>query len=70
MEYDKLIEKIKKALKVTRKLELYEKMDLENILKEAWRDGYDTGFDEVEEDAREKIRFYVFEALKRLTDRF
>ena len=31
----------------------------ENILKEAWRDGYDTGFDEAEEDAREKYNFTV-----------
>ncbi len=57
MEYDELIEKIKEALKITRKLELYEKMDLENILKEAWCDGYDTGFDEAEEDAKEKYDF-------------
>lgn len=57
MTYDELIEKIKEALKITRKLELYEKMDLENILKEAWRDGYNTGFDEAEEDARGKYNF-------------
>ncbi len=57
MEYSELIEKIKEALKITRKLELYEKADLENIIKEAWRDGYDTGFDEAEEDAREKYNF-------------
>lgn len=57
MEYDELIEKIKEALKITRKLEIYEKADLQAILKEAWRDGYDTGFDEVEEDAREKYNF-------------
>ena len=57
MEYDELIEKIKDALKITRKLELYEKADLQAILKEAWRDGYDTGFDEAEEDAREKYDF-------------
>ena len=57
MKYDELIEKIKETLKITRELELYEKMDLENILKEAWRDGYDTGFDEAEEDAREKYDF-------------
>jgi len=59
MEYDELIEKIKEALKITRKLEIYEKADLQAILKEAWRDGYDTGFDEAEEDAREKYNFYV-----------
>lgn len=57
MEYNELIEKIKDALKITRKFEIYEKTDLENILKEAWRDGYDTGFDEAEEDAREKYDF-------------
>lgn len=57
MEYDELIEKIKEALKITRKLELYEKADLQAILKEAWGDGYDTGFDEAEEDAREKYDF-------------
>ena len=34
MEYDELIEKIKDALKIT-KLELYEKADLQAILKEA-----------------------------------
>ena len=59
MEYDELIEKIKEALKITRKLEIYEKADLQAILKEAWRDGYDTGFDEAEEDAREKYNFTV-----------
>ena len=56
MEYDELIEKIKDALKIT-KLEIYEKADLRAILKEAWSDGYETGFDEVEEDAREKYDF-------------
>lgn len=57
MEYDELIEKIKEALKITHELKCWEKMDLENILKEAWRDGYDAGFDEAEEDAREKHDF-------------
>lgn len=52
MEYDELIDKIKDALKIT-KLEIYEKADLQAILKEAWLDGYETGFDEAEEDARE-----------------
>ena len=49
MQYDELIEKIKDALKITRELELYEKADLRAILKEAWRDGYETGFEEAEE---------------------
>lgn len=56
MEYDELIEKIKDALKIT-KLEIYEKADLRAILKEAWLDGYEAGFDEAEEDAREKYDF-------------
>lgn len=56
MEYDELIDKIKDALKIT-KLEIYEKADLQAILKEAWSDGYETGFDEAEEDAREKCDF-------------
>lgn len=41
MEYDELIDKIKDALKIT-KLEIYEKADLQAILKEAWLDGYET----------------------------
>lgn len=56
MEYDKLIDKIKDALKIT-KLKIYEKADLQAILKEAWLDGYEAGFDEAEEDAREKYDF-------------
>ena len=56
MEYDELIDKIKDALKIT-ELEIYEKADLQAILKEAWLDGYEAGFDEAEEDAREKYDF-------------
>ena len=55
MEYDELIDKIKDALKITRELELYEKADLQAILKEAWLDGYETGFEEAEE--KEKRNF-------------
>lgn len=51
MEYDELIEKIKDALKIT-KLEIYEKADLQAILKEAWLDGYEEGFDEGEENGK------------------
>lgn len=51
MEYSEFIEKIKDALKITRELEVYEKMDLRSILKEAWCDGYEVGFEEGEEDA-------------------
>ena len=56
MEYDELIDKIKDALKIT-KLEIYEKMDLRDILKEAWRDGYETGFDEAEENAKRNFDY-------------
>ena len=56
MEYYELIDKIKDTLKIT-KLEIYEKADLRAILKEAWLDGYEAGFDEAEVDAREKYDF-------------
>ena len=48
MEYDELINKIKDTRKIT-KLEIYEKADLRAILKEAWCDGYEAGFEEAEE---------------------
>lgn len=66
MEYDELIEKIKDALKITRELELYEKADLRAILKEAWLNGYEAGFEEGEENAKEVS---IIE-LKRLTNGF
>ena len=56
MEYDELIEKIKDALKIT-KLEIYEKADLQAILKEAWLDGYETGFEEGEENAKRNFDY-------------
>ena len=56
MEYDELIEKIKDALKIT-KLELYEKMDLQAILKEAWLDGYEAGFEDGEEDGKKNFDY-------------
>lgn len=56
MEYDELIDKIKDALKIT-KLEIYEKADLQTILKEAWLDGYETGFDEAEENAKRNFDY-------------
>lgn len=65
MEYDELIDKIKDALKIT-KLEIYEKMDLQVILKEAWLDGYNVGFKEGEENGKE---ISIIE-LKRLTNGF
>ena len=57
MEYDELIDKIKDALKITREFELYEKADLRAILKEAWLDGYETGFDEGEENGKRKFDY-------------
>lgn len=57
MEYDELIDKIKDALKITRKLELYEKADLKAILKEAWCDGYEAGFEESEENVKRNFDY-------------
>lgn len=51
MEYNP-IEKIKEALKITRKLEFYEKMDLQNILEEAYNKGREVGYDRGYEDGR------------------
>lgn len=65
MEYDELIDKIKDALKIT-KLEIYEKADLQAILKEDWCDGYETGFEEGEENGKE---ISIIE-IKRLTNGF
>ena len=56
MEYDELINKIKDTLKIT-KLEIYEKADLQAILKEAWSDGYEAGFDEGEENAERNFDY-------------
>ena len=58
MEYDELIDKIKDALKIT-KLEIYEKADLQAILKEAWLDGYEAGFDEAEENGKRNFDYWV-----------
>ena len=57
MEYNELIEKIKYALKITRELELYEKVDLQAILKEAWSDGYEAGFEEGEENGKRNFDY-------------
>lgn len=56
MEYDELINKIKDTLKIT-KLEIYEKADLRAVLKEAWLDGYEVGFDEGEENAERNFDY-------------
>lgn len=57
MEHDELIEKIKYTLKITRELEFYEKVDLQAILKEAWLDGYEAGFDEGEENGKRNFDY-------------
>lgn len=57
MEYNELIDKIKDALKITRELEIYEKADLQAILKEAWSDGYEAGFDEGEENGKRNFDY-------------
>ena len=57
MEYDELIEKIKDALKITRELEIYEKADLRAILEEAWRDGYEAGLEEGEENEKRNFDY-------------
>lgn len=56
MKYDELIDRIKDALKIT-KLEIYEKADLRDILKEVWRDGYEAGFEEGEENAKRSFDY-------------
>lgn len=56
MECDELIDKIKDALKIT-KLEIYEKADLQAILKEVWYDGYEAGLDEAEENAERNFDY-------------
>lgn len=57
MEYNESIEKIKDALKITRELELYEKADLQAILKEAWYEGYEAGFEEGEENGKRNFDY-------------
>ena len=56
MGYDELIDKIKDALKIT-KLEIYEKADLRAILKEAWLNGYETGFEEGEKNGKRNFDY-------------
>lgn len=57
MKYDKLIEEIKDALKITCELEIYEKADLRAILKEAWLDGYEVGVEEAEENGKRNFDY-------------
>ena len=49
--YSDYIEQIKEALKIKRRLEYYEEMDLKNILKAAAGAGYEIGYEEGKSDS-------------------
>ena len=50
LDYSEYIEQIKEALKIKRRLECYEEMDLKNILKAAAGAGYEIGYEEGKSD--------------------
>lgn len=45
LDYSDYIEQIKEALKIKRRLECYEDMDLKNILEAVARESYELGYD-------------------------
>ena len=51
LDYSEYIEQIKEALKIKRRLECYEEMDLRNILKAAAGAGYEIGYEEGKSDS-------------------
>ena len=51
LDYSDYIEQIKEALKIKRRLECYEEMDLKNILKAAAGAGYEIGYEEGKSDS-------------------
>ena len=51
LDYSEYIEQIKEALKIKRRLECYEEMDLKNILDDAAREGYEIGYGEGKGDS-------------------
>ena len=51
LDYSNYIEQIKEALKIKRRLECYEEMDLKNILKEITRESYEFGYDSGKRDS-------------------
>lgn len=51
LDYSDYIGQIKEALKIKRRLECYEEMDLKNILKEVARESYALGYDGGKSDA-------------------
>lgn len=51
LDYSDYIEQIKEALKIKRRLECFEEMDLKNILKEVARECYKSGYEEGKSDS-------------------
>ena len=51
LDYSDYIEQIKEALKIKRRLECYEEMDLKNILDAAARESYEIGYEEGKSDS-------------------
>ena len=51
LDYSDYIEQIKEALKIKRRLECYEEMDLKNIIKAAAGAGYELGYEEGKSDS-------------------
>ena len=51
LDYSEYIEQIKEALKIKRRLECYEEMDLKNILKAVARLSYELGYDSGKRDS-------------------
>ena len=51
LDYSDYIEQIKEALKIKRRLECYEEMDLKNIIKAAAGAGYEIGYEEGKSDS-------------------
>lgn len=51
LDYSDYIEQIKEALKIKRRLECYEEMDLKNIIKAAAGAGYELGYEEGRSDS-------------------
>ena len=51
LDYSDYIEQIKEALKIKRRLECYEEMDLKTIIKAAAGAGYEIGYEEGRSDS-------------------
>lgn len=55
LDYSEYIEQIKEALKIKRRLECYEEMDLKNILKGVARESYEIGYYSGKSEAEKMI---------------